>query len=227
MSEKRPTLVFDVNETLLDLDSLAPLFAKWFEDGAVMREWFAQLILYSQAITLSDIYAPFPDLAAGVLRMTGRIRGCSVGDDQIADLKAAIGSMPAHPDADHALRRLQDAGFRMVTLTNSATGPSPSPLDRAGLSGFFDAAFSVDSVRGFKPAPQTYAMVEDTLNLPPQRLCMIACHAWDVLGAQACGWQGALVTHGVNAALPVAGVARPDIIADDLSGLAEGLIARL
>ena len=37
----RPSiLVFDVNETLLDIEAIAPLFARVFGDGQVLREWF-------------------------------------------------------------------------------------------------------------------------------------------------------------------------------------------
>ncbi len=43
--------VFDVNETLLDIEFLAPLFQRLFGDRKVLREWFGQLILYSEAIT--------------------------------------------------------------------------------------------------------------------------------------------------------------------------------
>ena len=32
--------VFDVNETLLDIESLAPLFQRLFGDRKVVREWF-------------------------------------------------------------------------------------------------------------------------------------------------------------------------------------------
>ena len=45
--------VFDVNETLIDIEFMAPLFERVFGDSRVMREWFGQLILYSNAITLS------------------------------------------------------------------------------------------------------------------------------------------------------------------------------
>jgi hypothetical protein len=46
-----PMLVFDVNETLLDIEALAPQFQRIYGDAGVLREWFAQLILYSEAIT--------------------------------------------------------------------------------------------------------------------------------------------------------------------------------
>ena len=38
-------IVFDVNETLLDITTLAPLFARLFSDENMLREWFAQLVL--------------------------------------------------------------------------------------------------------------------------------------------------------------------------------------
>jgi 2-haloacid dehalogenase len=37
--------VFDVNETLLDIEFLAPLFQRLYGDRAALREWFAQLVL--------------------------------------------------------------------------------------------------------------------------------------------------------------------------------------
>jgi hypothetical protein len=58
-----PLLVFDVNETLLDIEALAPQLQRIYGDAGVLREWFAQLILYSEAITLTGNYVPFGELA--------------------------------------------------------------------------------------------------------------------------------------------------------------------
>jgi 2-haloacid dehalogenase len=60
----RPVIVFDVNETLLDLESLTPTFERIFGDRSGLRRWFAELILYSEALTLAGIYAPFTDIGA-------------------------------------------------------------------------------------------------------------------------------------------------------------------
>ena len=65
--------VFDVNETLLDIESIAPLFQRLFGDRKVLREWFGQLVLYSNAITLSGPYTTFFTLGQGVLKMLGSI----------------------------------------------------------------------------------------------------------------------------------------------------------
>ncbi len=221
-----PVIVFDVNETLLDITTLEPLFARLFGDQRVFRDWFAQLILYSQTMTLSGLYTPFGELAVGSLRMLASIHGVTITEGDIDELKQRMSSMPAHPDVVPALTRLRDAGFRLVTLTNSASATSPTPLERAGISQFFEHSFSVESVQKFKPAPECYRLVATQMGVAMSDLCLVACHLWDTLGAQAAGGYGALVTRPHNAMLPAAGVPVPDFSAADLTDLADQIIAR-
>jgi 2-haloacid dehalogenase len=219
-------IVFDVNETLLDITTLEPLFDRLFGDRSVLREWFAQLILYSQTMTLSGLYTPFGELGAGTLRMVASIHGITVADGDIDELKRRMNTMPAHPDAVPALTRLRDAGFRLVTLTNSASAFSPTPLEHAGLSGFFERAFSVETVRKFKPAPDTYRLVAEAMGVEMGELCLVACHLWDTIGARAAGCRGALITRPHNAILPAAEVPIPDLTASELTDLADRIIRR-
>ncbi|ARU90206.1 haloacid dehalogenase type II [Pseudomonas sp. M30-35] len=220
-----PIIVFDVNETLLDITTLNPLFKRVFADAAVLREWFAQLILYSQTMTLSGLYRPFGELAAGSLKMLASIHGKTIIDADIDELKQRMSTMPAHADVVPALKRFRDAGFRLVTLTNSASSASPTALELAGLSEFFEHSFSVESVKKFKPAPETYQLVADQMAVERSELIMVACHLWDTIGAQAAGCKGALLLRPYNAMLPTAGVPEPDYIASELSELAEQIIA--
>jgi FMN phosphatase YigB (HAD superfamily) len=60
----QPVIVFDANETLLDLDALHPVFDRIFGDVAALRLWFANLITYSEALTLAGVYVPFTDIGA-------------------------------------------------------------------------------------------------------------------------------------------------------------------
>lgn len=222
----RPILVFDVNETLLDLDHLCPLFDDIFGDGAVMRDWFAQLILYSQTLTITGLRSDFGTLAVAVLRMIGEIRGVAITEGHEDALRRTMGTLPAHPDAEAALVHLRDRGFRLVTLTNSPPSGGGTALDRSGLAQHFEASFSVQPTNRFKPAPQTYQLVAEALAVPLSYLCLVACHVWDTIGMQALGGKGALVTHGVNAALVLPGVPQPDVTAPDLAGLAQAIAAR-
>lgn len=221
----RPILVFDVNETLLDIETLSPLFARLFGRADMMREWFAQLILYSQTLTLSGIYTPFGEIGVGALHMTGRIHGVAIGDADVAEMKALMGSIPAHPDSEPGLIRLRDAGFRMVTLTNSPANPAGTPLDKAGLSPFFERQFHVEAVGRYKPAPETYRHVADALGVETADLCLVASHLWDTIGAQAVGAKGAFLIRPYNAMLPADAVPVPDYEAETLTALADQLIA--
>src|SRR5262249_24454121 len=186
--------VFDVNETLLDIQFLAPLFQRLFGDRNALREWFGQLVLYSEAITLSGPYTPFFALGQGVLKMLGAIHKVTIAEADVDELRARMLTMPAHADVAAGLRQLNDAGFRLVTLTNSPPDPQTSPLKHAGIDAWFEKSFSIDRVRRFKPAPQVYHMVAEELDVPPAALCMVAAHVWDTIGAQSIGCSGALVT---------------------------------
>ncbi|PKG34526.1 haloacid dehalogenase type II [Psychrobacter sp. Sarcosine-3u-12] len=224
-SNKSPSIiVFDVNETLLDITTLEPLFARLFDDKQILREWFAQLVLYSQTMTLSGLYTPFGELGVDALQMTADIHEITLTDDDIDELKERMSEMPAHPDAIPALTKLRDAGFRLVTLTNSASSPSPTPLEKAGLSEFFEQSFSVEKVAKFKPAPETYQMITKELAVEMSDLCLVACHLWDTIGAQAAGCQGAFLKRPYNAMLPASNVPTPDFVASDLVTLAEQII---
>jgi 2-haloacid dehalogenase len=216
--------VFDVNETLLDIEFIAPLFQRLFGDRQVLREWFAQLVLYSGAITLSGPYTTFFTLGQGVLKMLGTIHHVSVQQSDIEELRTRMLTMPAHPDVPAGLKQLKEANFRLVTLTNSPPDPQTSPLKHAGIDGWFEKSFSVDRVRRFKPAPQVYHMVAEELDVPPSAICMVAAHVWDTIGAQSVGCSGALIARPGNAPLPVPGLPQPQAVAPDLPGVATQLI---
>ncbi|HLW24764.1 MAG TPA: haloacid dehalogenase type II [Steroidobacteraceae bacterium] len=220
-----PLLVFDVNETLLDLEALTPHFERMFGEGSTLREWFAQVILYSEAITLSDTYVPFGELGGAVLRMLGRTRGVPINDTDLHELKEAVATMPPHPEVREALVSLREAGFRLYTLTNNPKATCERQLREAGIAHFFERQFSVDdTAHRYKPAREVYREVETSFGLQPADLCLIACHTWDILGAAAAGWKTAFIARAGNAPLAVG--AQPLILGPDLNVVAQGLIQR-
>ena len=226
-SENFPSIiVFDVNETLLDIDTLTPFFTRVFGKQNILREWFVHLVIYSQTMTLSGLYTPFGEIGVGALQMIADIRQVTLTESDIDEFKERMNALPAHPDAAPALTRLRDAGFRLVTLTNSASSASPTPLEKAGLSQFFEQHFSVETVSKFKPAPETYQMVADALDVKTSDLCLVACHLWDTIGAQAVGCRGAFLTRPYNEMLSAPNVPVPDLIASDLSTLADQIISK-
>jgi 2-haloacid dehalogenase len=228
LPDKEPrVIVFDVNETLIDIEALRSLFERIFGDGRVLREWFGQLVLYSMTTTLSGLYEDFFSLARGVFEMVGAIHGVAVAAADVEALRECLLTMPAHPDVEEGLTMLRQAGFRLVTLTNSPPNPrGKSPLEHAGLAHHFERQFSVDSVRAFKPSPLVYRMVAGELGVATSSCCMVASHVWDTIGAQSVGFSAGLITRPGNAPLPISGLPQPDVVAPDLPTLAARLIER-
>jgi 2-haloacid dehalogenase len=222
---QRPVIVFDVNETLLDLGTLRPTFDRLFDDPAAMRLWFAGLVTYSEALTLAGVYVPFTDIGGAVLRMLAATREVAITDADSVELTDRFATMPAHAEVPAALSRLRDHGFRLFTLTDNTLEISGRQLENAGIIGSFERRFSVDeSVRRHKPAPEAYHSVAGALEVDPADVCLIACHVWDTIGAAAAGWQSGLILRERNAPLDVG--PQPDYIGADLDAIADALIAR-
>lgn len=219
-----PLIVFDVNETLLDLETMEPTFRRIFGDRSAMRLWFADLILYSAALTVAGCYVPFTDIGSAVMKMLADTRGIRISDADRKELTDKFSTMPPHPEVPAALRKLRAAGFRLFTLTDNLLEVQTRQLEHGGIVDLFERRFSADGVKHHKPSREAYGYVEKELGVTPSQLCLIACHTWDTLGAVAAGWQAALIRRAGNDVLGVG--PQPQIVGDDLNGVADQLIAR-
>jgi 2-haloacid dehalogenase len=216
-----PLIVFDVNETLLDLETMTPIFERIFGERLAMRLWFDDLIMYSEALTLANVYVPFTDIGTAALKMLADTRGLAISDADKAELTEKFSSMPPHREVPAALRALRDAGFRLFTLTDNLLEIQGKQLERGGIIHLFEQRFTADSVKRHKPAPEAYAHVERELGVSPHELFMVACHTWDTLGAKAAGWGAALIKREGNDVLSVG--PQPDFVGRDLDEIAREL----
>ena len=62
---------FDVNETLLDVAALDPLFTRIFGQSGVWREWFAQMLQSAFVATITNHYADFGRIGGAALEDAG------------------------------------------------------------------------------------------------------------------------------------------------------------
>ena len=219
-----PLIVFDVNETLLDLQTMEPIFERIFSERQAMRLWFANLIMYSAALTVAGCYVPFTDIGGAVMKMLADTRGIKITNADKKELTDRFSTMPPHPEVPAALRKLRGAGFRLFTLTDNILEVQSRQLEHGGIIGLFERRFSADGVKHHKPSREGYAHVEQELQVPPSQLSLIACHTWDILGAVAAGWEGVLIRRPGNEVLGVG--PQPYIVGDDLDDVADQLIAR-
>jgi 2-haloacid dehalogenase len=215
--------VFDVNETLLDLHALDPLFAETFGDAVARREWFSQMLQLAFVSTITDEYRDFGQLQATALDMLAARRGVALNKERRAALLGGLRQLPPHPEVPVSLKRLREAGLHLVSLTNSTLAVSQAQLAYAGLDGYFERQFSADTVRRLKPAPDPYQMVARELGVPQSSLCLVAAHSWDIAGALMAGCSAAFLARPGMVLDPSA--ARPDIVGADLSEIADQLLA--
>jgi len=220
----RPLIVFDVNETLLDLQTMEPVFERIFGERQAMRLWFANFIMYSAALTVAGCYVPFTDIGAAVMKMLADVQGIMIGEADKKELTDKFSTMPPYPEVPGALRKLRDAGFRLFTLTDNLLEVQTRQLEHGGIADLFERRFSADGVKHHKPSREAYAYVEKELGVERSQLCMIACHTWDTLGAAAAGWQAALIKRVGNDVLGVG--PQPHVVGETLNDVADQLIAR-
>ena len=147
-----PLIVFDVNETLLDLRTMEPTFARIFDDKDAMRLWFANFILYSSALTVAGCYVPFTDIGAAVMKMLADTRGITIGERDKTELTERFSTMPPYAEVPAALRKLHAAGFRLFTLTDNLLEVQTRQLTHGGIVDLFERRFSADG-----EAPQAIA----------------------------------------------------------------------
>jgi 2-haloacid dehalogenase len=211
-------LVFDVNETLLDMSALDPHFLRVFGDAQVRSEWFQTMLQSAFLTTIAGPYKPFGDHFRAALAITALRRDLRVSPEDERAILGGVRTLPAHPDVRPALERLRSAGFRLAALTNSTTEVEEAQLRNAGLTDLFEKALSADTGKRLKPAAEAYTNAARELGVGAAQIRMIAAHVWDVHGAMRAGCAAALVERPGVVWNPV--LERPDIVGSNLAEIA-------
>ena len=82
----------------------------------------------------------------------------------------------------------------------------------------------VDEIRRYKPGREIYLHAARTLGHEPERLALVAVHAWDVEGARRAGLVGGWCARLERRFHPA--MEPPDVQGDDLVAVVDGLLAR-
>ncbi|GAB5440680.1 MAG: haloacid dehalogenase type II [Fuerstiella sp.] len=223
-SGSRPkVIIFDVNETLLDL---APL-KKSVGEALGGREdllpvWFSTMLHYSLVETTTGEYRSFGEIGAAALVMVAETNQIELEYDKAKKLiVSSLRSLPPHDDVVEGLQALRQAGYRIVSLTNSSAEGVEAQLRHAQIYDLFEKRYSVEAVRKFKPHPETYRSVLSDLNIPAEDALMVAAHAWDLAGAENVGLQTAFIKRPGKTLYRHA--QQPDYVVNDLRELANVL----
>ncbi len=223
MHVQAPSLiVFDVNETLSDMSSLAEKFETVGLPAHEREAWFAGLLRDGFALTSVGENPEFARLAAESLRLRLLGRCPEEALDQHVDtVMQAFGQLGVQPDVVAGIRSLRSTGIRLVTLSNGSTSVAEALLERAGIDGEFDRLMSVADGPAWKPAAGSYLHALEVCGVSSDETMLVAVHPWDIDGAARAGLRTGWLRRGV-AGYP-SYFRPPEVEAADLQELAETL----
>ncbi|MGC0423729.1 2-haloacid dehalogenase [Streptomyces sp. SAI-195] len=163
-----------------------------------------------------------PYLPSDVLNLeAARLVAEAAGVDDpaaVAALAQSARRLPPWPDTVAGLARLAGR-FPLIGLSNASRTALLGLNAHAGLR--WHQALSAEDARTYKPDPAVYQLAVAVSGRPPERLLMVAAHAWDLRGAQGLGLRTAYVARPVGD--PPTSSDGFDVHAEDLADLADQL----
>ena len=190
---KRDTILFDINETVLNLNLLKPKFAKAFGDESVMGLWFSTLLHTSTVCAVTNLKTEFATLAGNVLDNVAVKTQTTLTKEARENILSTFSSLKAHDDIKPALAKLRENGYQTIAFSNSSTSLIEKQIANAGLNDTFDQILSVETTGSFKPDPGVYQFAATHLDKPISELRLVATHDWDTHGALSAGMLAAYI----------------------------------
>jgi 2-haloacid dehalogenase len=221
-------LMFDFYGTVVDMQAgltaaIAPYLAGkgYTGDPGRVVTWWRRTHFESSMIDalLHRGHTPYREIGRRSLDMTLERAGIPHTDAEVTRLVSGIERLRPFADVPEALALLRRR-YRLVVLSNG----DPDMLERgirfSGLD--FDRGISAAEAGSFKPDSATYRVAADLVALPVDAILFVACHAFDCVGAKACGMRTAFVDRRGR---PFGQTPhQPDLVVRDLGALAAALL---
>ena len=223
------TLTFDIFGTVLDLSGgIVPVLEPFLRRKQVQvsgTDFWAlwrsrqRIEQYQDTIVMLG-HSGYLEVARRALVYTLRHQDIEFTDGEVRELMAAFEQLRPFDDTVQGLNRLAER-YRLVALSNG-NARLVEHLVGNNIPAPFSAVLSVDAVGRFKPHPSVYRYAAKTLDREPGRIMMVAAHAFDIMGARACGFRGAYVN---RCRLPYEdSPLEPDLTVRDFIELADELL---
>jgi len=189
----RNSILFDINETVLNLALLKPKFKKAFGNELVTAIWFSKLLHASTVCSLTGVKVSFANLAGDTLDNVASFMGVKLSKTYREDILSTFANLSAHNDIKPALTTLRNNGYSTIAFSNSSLDLITKQIKNAGLIDYFDEVISVEETGSFKPDSRVYQYVAERLKKPINSLRLVATHDWDTHGAMSAGMLSAYI----------------------------------
>ncbi|GAA4730342.1 haloacid dehalogenase type II [Flavisolibacter ginsenosidimutans] len=186
-------VLFDVYETLLDMQYIKQKINSLLSNKWAYRYWFELLMQYCLVENSIGTFHPFAAIAKETLKKTALPFGHRLYDEEIEELLGLFDHLPVNEGVTECLSLLADHNCRIAALTNTSEQIICDRMERTGLISYFEAVFSAEEVKKYKPATEVYTWTLRQLNVQPEEVLYVSTQDWDVAGAASAGMMTAYI----------------------------------
>ena len=156
-------VVFDAYGTLYDIQSVAEITEDAFPGyGEIITQvWRIKQLEYTWLRSLMRRYQDFAAVTRDSLAYTLRVMGLSYEGEGFERIIDKYLHLDLYPDATAALTALKP--LKLAILSNGSPDMLNALVRNSGLDRLLDATISVDAKKIFKPSPEAYALIGDSM----------------------------------------------------------------
>lgn len=180
-------IVFDAYGTLYDIQSVASVTEESFPGygDIITQVWRIKQLEYTWLRSLMRRYEDFAAVTRGSLTYTLRCLGLTYDGGAFERIIDKYLHLDLYPDALASLTAMKHK--KLAILSNGSPDMLDALVRNSGLESLLDATISVDAKKIFKPSPDAYTLIEQTLQIPPPEVLFVSSNPWDACGAKAFG----------------------------------------
>ena len=217
-------LAFDVYGTLIDTHSVVIKLQEFVGGKAeeFSRVWREKQLEYSFRRGLMRTYVTFGVCTSQALDYTNAYLGARLTTDQKAALLSEYRGLPAFDDVKESLVELKADGHLLYAFSNGTADSVDTLLVTVGIRDLFDGVVSVDDLQTFKPNPDVYEHLLNTIAASASDAWLISSNPFDVIGAVSFGLHSAWVQRSKSSIFDPWGI-DPTLTVSSLRELAGGI----
>ena len=186
-------IAFDAYGTLFDVYSMGKLAEDLFpgHGQAFALMWRDRQIEYTRLVTMSDPnpggskhYLPFWELTVRSLRYVCKRMNLNLSPDYEKRLMDQYAKLTGFEDSLHVLKSIKNKGIATAILSNGSREMLATVVESNGLTAYLDQVVTVEDVRLFKTAPQSYELLLKAFPVKKEEVLFVSSNAWDALAAK-------------------------------------------
>ncbi len=189
-------ILFDAYGTLFDVRTLTERLSKHFGDQAadINAIWRRKQLEYTWLRALMQKYEPFSVVTAEALSFACESLDIKLTDAVKEDLVQGYYDLAAYDSVLSQLPGLAER-FSLSILSNADEAMLLAAVNNSKIKSYFQAIYSVDTVKHYKPDPRVYEMARKGLGFEASEIVFVSSNTWDVAGAKSFGFHVCWLDH--------------------------------